>query len=440
MPWWIRKERRGGSPYHGPVSETAGWRPLQKPARAAARVTGVGPTPFSKLAVAHLLSTGGDALVTLALAGSLFFNISPNEARGKVVLSLVLTMAPFAVVAPFLGPAIDRVQGGRRFMVMGAMFGRTMACFAMARYVHTLLLFPAAFFALVLSKAYGVAKAALVPAVVESDDELVQANSKLTVGGALVGVAAALPGVALLKLFNARAVLWFAAAVFFVGGVMAARIVPSREDRKAAAPDQDTHVASRNIVLTAGVMAVLRGSVGFLTFLLAFNLRRSHAPAYWYGLVLLASVGGGLVGAAVAPKLRSLIKEETIVISALVAVAAGGFAAYSLTGRGAAALLAAVVGLASGAGKLAFDSLVQRDAPEAARGRAFAKFEAGFQLAWVIGALVPVVITMSAEIGFLVLSIVAGGCAIAYAVARLRPPAAKPVSTAVVVAAPEPQP
>src|SRR5206468_11175748 len=184
----------------------------------------------------------------------------------------------------------------------------------------------------------------LVPAVVESDDELVQANSKLTVGGALVGVAAALPGVALLKLFNARAVLWFAAAVFFVGGVMAARIVPSREDRKAAAPDQDTHVASRNIVLTAGVMAVLRGSVGFLTFLLAFNLRRSHAPAYWYGLVLLASVGGGLVGAAVAPKLRSLIKEETIVISALVAVAAGGFAAYSLTGRGAAALLAAVVG------------------------------------------------------------------------------------------------
>ena len=199
-------------------------------------------------------------------------------------------------------------------------------------------------------------------------------------------------------------------------------------------------MASRNIVLTAGVMAVLRGSVGFLTFLLAFNLRRSHAPAYWYGLVLLASVGGGLVGAAVAPKLRSLIKEETIVISALVAVAAGGFAAYSLTGRGAAALLAAVVGLASGAGKLAFDSLVQRDAPEAARGRAFAKFEAGFQLAWVIGALVPVVITMSAEIGFLVLSIVAGGCAIAYAVARLRPPAAKPVSTAVVVAAPEPQP
>src|SRR5205814_621284 len=163
--------------------------------------------------------------------------------------------------------------------------------FFMAKYVHGLLLFPAAFAALVLSKAYSVSKAALVPAVVESDAELVRANSKLTVGGALIGLVAAAPGVAILKLFNARAVLW----------------------------------------------------------------------------------------------------------------AAAGLAAFEITGRPAAALLATVVGLGSGVGKLAFDSLVQRDAADAARGRSFARFEAGFQLAWVVGALIPVIVTMSDRIGFLVL-------------------------------------
>src|SRR2546423_6674753 len=160
-------------------------------------------------------------MVTVALAGSLFFSISPTAARGRVALSLVLTMAPFGVVAPFLGPAIDRVQGGRRFMVMVSMLGRALACFFMAKYIHSLLLFPAAFATLVLSKAYVVSKAALVPAVVEADDELVHANSRLTIGAAIVGVVAAIPGVALLKLVSARATLWFAGAAFLVGAVAA---------------------------------------------------------------------------------------------------------------------------------------------------------------------------------------------------------------------------
>ena len=61
----------------------------------------------------------GDTLVTIALAGSLFFSIDPSEARRKVFLYLALTMAPFAVVAPLVGPALDRAAGGRRWMVIG---------------------------------------------------------------------------------------------------------------------------------------------------------------------------------------------------------------------------------------------------------------------------------------------------------------------------------
>src|ERR1700730_2757722 len=77
------------------AEEQSGWRPLELPSRRAAadgasRSVDLGASPFSRLALAHVISGSGDALVTLALAGSLFFNISPTAARGRVALSLVL--------------------------------------------------------------------------------------------------------------------------------------------------------------------------------------------------------------------------------------------------------------------------------------------------------------------------------------------------------------
>ena len=60
----------------------------------------------------------GDTLITIALADSLFFSIRPGAARGKVLLYLLLTMAPFAVVGPLLGPALDRSRTGRRTVVI----------------------------------------------------------------------------------------------------------------------------------------------------------------------------------------------------------------------------------------------------------------------------------------------------------------------------------
>jgi hypothetical protein len=96
------------------VQDGGGWRPLRPPPGAAGRPI----SPFALLSRTHALAMAGDTLVTLALAGSLFFSISPNAARGRVALSLALTMAPFAVVAPLLGPAIDRSATGRKAMVM----------------------------------------------------------------------------------------------------------------------------------------------------------------------------------------------------------------------------------------------------------------------------------------------------------------------------------
>src|SRR5581483_6448414 len=80
--------------------------------------------PFGRLALTHVLMTAGDTLFAVSLAGSLFFSISPGAAKDKVILYLLLTMAPFAVVAPALGPLVDRSRGARRAMVVTSALGR----------------------------------------------------------------------------------------------------------------------------------------------------------------------------------------------------------------------------------------------------------------------------------------------------------------------------
>ncbi|MBJ7381297.1 MAG: hypothetical protein JHC66_01800, partial [Acidimicrobiia bacterium] len=63
---------------------------------------------FGRLAVAQGASSFGDALLMVSLAGSIFFSQDIYKSRSQVLLYLLLTMAPFAVVAPIIGPALDR--------------------------------------------------------------------------------------------------------------------------------------------------------------------------------------------------------------------------------------------------------------------------------------------------------------------------------------------
>jgi hypothetical protein len=381
---------------------------------------GFEPSPFSRLAVTHALSSAGDAFVTVALAGSLFFNISPHAARGRVALSLLLTMTPFAVVAPFLGPAIDRVKGGRRLMVVLSCVGRVLICLAMAQVVHNLLLFPAAFGALVLSRTYAVAKSSLVPTVVEHEDRLVEANAKLALIGVIAGFVGSGPAIFFLKVVDAAWALRVGALVFVVAAASAVRL---RQARPGAPPPPELARADLHepaIVLAAATaMAVLRGGIGFLTFLIAFAFRRPPAaPSWWFGLVLAATLAGGMLGAVVAPRLRNRVSEENMLAGALAVVAAGALLATRLSVRPACALLAGVAGLAASAAKLSFDSLVQRDAPAAVQGRSFARFEASFQVAWVIGALLPVLITLPPQAGFVALAMACGVALASYASGR----------------------
>ncbi len=82
------------------------------------------------------------------------------------------------------------------------------------------------------------------------------------------------------------------------------------------------------------------------------------------------------------------------------------------------AVIALVVGLASAVAKPSFDALVQRHVRESNQGRAFARFETRFQLMWVVGSFVPVVLSLPVAAGSLVMAVVAAVGALSYMSSR----------------------
>jgi hypothetical protein len=385
-----------------------GWKPLGsgRPAPSA---------PFVHLARTQALVSAGDTLVALALAGSLFFSISPDAARTQVAQYLLLTMAPFAVVAPLLGPWIDRAQGGRRSMVIVSAAGRVALCILMVDDLDGLLLFPEALAVLVLAKGYSVARASLVPGLVRDESELVEGNARLILILGVSGFVAAVPGLLVLEFLGAEWVLGLAAVAFAGATVLALRIPATRVADRPPAPVEQAELRSRGVLLGASAMAFLRAVVGFLAFHLAFWYRGDDAPTWWFGVVLAASSLGSLLGAALAPPLRRVVREERILLGCLVVTTLAALGVLRIGGRPSGAVLAVIVGVTAQAARLSFDAIVQRDAPDANYGRSFARFETRFQLAWVVGAAVPVLIHLPLAAGYAVVAVLAGVAAVSYA-------------------------
>lgn len=411
--------------------------------------------PFFGLAVVNNTSGAGDALVTVALAGSVFVSVSLNAARGRTALGLICTVLPFVVVGPFVGPAIDRLRGGRRFIIFLACGGRVAAALMMAAWIHSLLLFPAAFLSLVCSKTHTVTKASLVPAVVDSEEDLVRANSRLAVGSSLVTSIAAGIGGAIYKLFGSTVLLHLDALVFATCAALTlvmlkpaptplplpapppapeletgAAPAPAATGWPAGAPEPGCEPAPRpagagrwaglgrsgppprvprELRLVQIAMAGMRSMAGFMTALVIFGFRRDGAPLYWYGLVGAASIGGNFAGALLAPRLRRHVTERRLVGAAALLIAAVAIIVSFMAGdhrRPAAVILAAVVAIGASMAKTAFDAIVQRDTLDRDRSRLFARFESIFQLVWVVGALVPTLLSTPLLVGYVVIALV----------------------------------
>lgn len=351
--------------------------------------------------------------MAIALADSLFLSISPDAARSRVVLFLAVSMAPFVVVAPLIGPLIDRMRGGQRMVATVVSVLRAVVLVAMAFTLDSLTLFPVAFAALILGKTYAISKSALVPVTVSDPAQLVEANSRL---GVIAGVAgfAAVPVAASLQLIDSRAAL-FLGAFLFLGAASNARRLPRTVIAATPAGRLEREELHSPAVVSAAVaMRTLRGAVGFMFFHLAFWLRSEIAGTAWFGLAVatasVATMGANLA----APHVKKVARHETMLLSALLAVAVAGVATAWWNRVVAGVVLAAVVNAAAAIGRLAFEATVQEGAPDANRGRAFARFETHNQLSWVIGGLVPVALSPPGWVGFAMVAVIGATGAVVY--------------------------
>jgi hypothetical protein len=352
--------------------------------------------PLDSYALVHLAGAAGDALVAVALADSVFFSLPVGQAKVKVALYLALTMAPLAVAAPLLVPLLDR-GGLQRAIAFAAALGRAMVTVYAAPRFDTLLLFPAAFVLLVLSKVHAITKNGLAVSYAPPSQGLVRTNGRLgrvALAGALV--AGGLGAITLKAGGGAAAALYMAAAVYLAGSMLSLRLPrppDARRDEETDGVDALGRISSLGAPAVGS--ALLRAANGYVLFLLAFALRRGGFPAYWFGILAAAAVMGAGLADAVAPRFPPSLREDRVVLAALLVAGLGALLAYRAFTLPVLAAFAGLVGVATELGRLSFQSLMQRAAPGGAQGRVFVRYEVVFQVAWVAGALVPAILPIT---------------------------------------------
>jgi hypothetical protein len=376
------------------------------------RAEGAGESGLSHVIELNAVVATGDLLITVALATSLFFSLQPNEARPKVALYLLVTMVPFVVLAPVIGPVLDRLRGGRRFAMALTSLIRALLALVLAKTIASgsLAIYPAAFGCLAASRAYGVSRSAVIPRVLPPGTSLVRANSRINLFTLFATLAATPIGYGLGKISHA-APLVLAALIFFAGTAMALRLpkvvdsdegeitaqlrrddhgLDAREERIARTlPDKRLRSVGLSVVMALRATGALRAFAGYMALYFAFMLRTNSIGGLKnltaIGLVAGAiAIGGGLgslVGGWLKARAPEGIVAGCIALSAIIVVLTAFY--YNLP---MVLLCCGLAGLLPSLAKLSLDAMIQRDTMEAVRTSAFAKSETLMQLCWVLGA------------------------------------------------------
>ncbi len=421
-------------------------------AQRAARAEGAGDSGLSRLIELHAFNAAGDAAVAISLAGSLFFQVPTGEARGQVALFLGLTMLPFAIVAPLIGPFLDRFSHGRRWAIGATMAIRGFLCWVLATAVVTesKWLFPAALGVLVSSKAYGVTRAAAVPRLVPANLTLVKANARISMAG-VVGASVSAPLAGVAAYVGPEWSLRYAFLVFVLGTIWAIRL-PAKIDSDegegdiAMVGDPGVSGATRRrpkIRIPSAVAFTLRANCGprwlsgFLTMFMAFLLRENPIEGWKPELLLGLVIGGAGLGNTLGIVAGSVLRRINPSITVVLALVADGVMALLgalFYGVLTLVLLGLTAGLSQALAKLALDSTIQRDVPERMRSSAFARSDTTLQLAWVIGGFVGIAIPLVPRLGLGV----AAGVLAAWAAVVLLGPGSRRADRSVPIEEPEP--
>jgi Major Facilitator Superfamily len=384
-----------------------------------------------------------DSAMAVALANTLFFAAATGEGKSKVALYLLITIAPFAVIAPLIGPALDRLQHGRRVALALSFALRTvLAVVLITNYdgatgsFPSWVLYPCALAMMVFSKSFSVLRSAVTPRVMPPTIDLVRVNARLTMFGLLGGTIAggAIAGgveFACSHLLKLPGALFVVVAASVAGALLSMHIprwvevtageVPAtlsyRQDSEPLRrnwPDEVKKVGGtlrqplgRNIITSLWGNCTIKVMVGFLFLYPAF-VAKAHQADGWAQLAMLGIIGaaagiGNFVGNFTSARLK-LGRPSVLVVRCTVAVCAAAFAAAVAANLLMAAIATLITSGASAISKASLDASLQDDLPEESRASGFGRSESTLQLAWVLGGALGVLVYTDLWVGFTAVS------------------------------------
>ncbi len=392
---------------------------------AASRADGAEKSGLRTLLWSNATSMAGDALIAVWLAASLFFAAPGEQQRGNVALYLLVTVAPFAVIAPVIGPLLDRIDRGRRWALAGTFAFRALLCYLLVTYSGSMvMLYVCALLCLVFSRAYGVLRGAVVPRVLPDKMPLVTANSRMTVFGMITAGVIGGIGAGIIKLFNwfepaqhatqtgttadatlgFNAELIFTLLVFLVGAWISLKL-PSHVDTdegegKINLTKRPSGTAKGRFLLGTDITTALRSQssqkflAGFLTFFMVFYIQSTLT-----GFAALAALGalgaaagvGSILGTGIGSRIKGASPDNIALTSTGIAVGLCVLAAIT-PGIALSIIVALLAAIASALGKVALDAIIQREVPPNFASSAFSRSETVLQLAWVFGGAVGIIL------------------------------------------------
>lgn len=375
---------------------------------------------FRRLAASRLLSQGGDGMFQVGIATAFFFDPTKAATPAEIAIGFAILLAPFTIIGPFVGPLIDRWQRQRILLVGNLVRLGLVGAIIVAMLTQAPLwsLYALALLTLSVNRFLLAAMSAGL-ALVVPPNELLQANAIMpTLGTIAAAAGAAIGGVVTFVVpkvtdaslaFTALACAgvafglssWAATrlgrtqlgpvnplASLDVIAQLRALVAELREGviylHRRATPFHALGVMSAQRLLY-GVMFV--ASILISRHLLADPDKPEDSLAAFSVVLGFAAIGFGLA-AVITPWLGPRVERQRWIIGCLVVGALGQSLLVVSSARWALLAAAVVVSFAVQAGKIAVDTIVQRDTADEFRGRAFTLYDMAYNVAFVLSAAV----------------------------------------------------
>ena len=370
---------------------------------------------YRRLLAVRLTSQFGDGVFQASLAGAVLFNPERQSDAADIAAGFAVLLLPYSLIGPFAGVWLDRWSRRGILTWGGPVRALATVVTAIAVYagVHGVPLYALALIALSLARFALAALSAAQPHVV-TEELLPTANAFGTTAGT---VATTLGGVAALGLRAAigdddhgyGVIGMCAILIYLVAGRLARwfrddALGPDESERAARESMLDVargllagarHVRSRPAAFDAltaiGAVRLCHGITTVCTVLLYRNYFEDHGlfRAGLTGLaqVVAATALGGAIAALITPTMvRRLGLDRWPAV--LIASSAAVQLALILPYRVELVPLAFVLTSVSSQGvKICVDTIVQRDIEDDFRGRVFSYYDALFNLALVVAAI-----------------------------------------------------